>query len=152
MMLALGLHDSFYEQLGGQYPKGLCTYCAINPLSWLRTDQVFDYVFFSNVSQHDTFIVPSAGEINLKGTPSSPLSDHYGLRMQFVLQEHSEEQAPRLIDDRKDSAVVIFSLVEKILLAERKKEFKPYLEKVQAMQRELQTSQGPFFDYYSRFN
>ena len=65
---------------------GICSYCSKNPRSWMWEDKVFDYVFYQkNRNTKMTFNAIKA-DINLRGTNEMPLSDHYGLRIDFDWQ------------------------------------------------------------------
>ncbi len=152
MMALLGVHDSLVETLGGTYPKGVCTYCAGNPLSWLSGDHVLDYIFFSNVGGGTTHLKALDGNINLRGTPRKPLSDHYGLRIQFAVEPSKTETDKATMDQRRNLALQLFARIEQILGAEKKKEFAVYLEKARSLRGQLESRQGSFNEYFEKFN
>lgn len=75
----LQLRDSYLE--ANRTYGSLCTYCANNPLSWDRKNRVIDFVLIKNGP--DVELQSRSSEINLKGQPNAPLSDHYGVRSQI---------------------------------------------------------------------
>lgn len=152
IMSFLGVHDSLVETLGGVYPKGTCTYCDVNPLGWISGNHVLDYIFFSNVSTADTHLKVLDGEINLRGTPRKPLSDHYGLRIQFAVEPKKTVVDSSLINKRRAYAIQLLKRTEQILSAESKAEFKAYSQKAQNLRTQLESHQGLFNTYFEKFN
>ncbi|HEY8270301.1 MAG TPA: hypothetical protein VIG33_05390 [Pseudobdellovibrionaceae bacterium] len=152
IMLLLGVRDSLVETLGGTYPKGVCTYCESNPLGWLAGDHVLDYIFFSNIGGDATQLKPFDGSINLGGTPRKPLSDHYGLRVHFAVESIKTKADQSNIEQRRALALRFFAHIDRILGAEKKKEFRVYLQKVRGLRAQLVEHQGAFNTYFELFN
>lgn len=151
IMSLLGVHDSLLETVGGTYPKGLCTYCAGNPLGWLLSDHILDYIFFSNVGRATTHLRAYDGEINLRGTPRKPLSDHFGLRVQFSVEPAQVQPVRSVIEDRRVEALSLLTQMETILGKEKKKGFAEYAMKVRALKNQLQNRQGDFNQYFESY-
>lgn len=153
MMYTMGLHDSLLETLGGTYPKGLCTYCKDNPLSWLWSDHILDYIFFSNVGGSATHLHPLDGSINMRGTPRHPLSDHYGLRINFAMEPSSNAVDSNSLEQRRTEALKLFDQIIQILSSQKKQaDFAPALQKARDYQAQLATRQGEFNSYFEKFN
>jgi hypothetical protein len=76
---ALKLRDPVIEKFQ-QYPLSYCTYCRSNRLSWLPSDHVFDYIFYS----HSAPLKVEDFRLDLTGPGGEPYSDHYGLRIGFA--------------------------------------------------------------------
>jgi endonuclease/exonuclease/phosphatase family metal-dependent hydrolase len=147
----LQVGDSLDLALGG-YTSGTCTYCKENRLGWLSDDRVFDYVFFSNVGSATSELKVVDGKVNLRGTTKNPLSDHYGLRIQFAL-----EPKPASIDFltqelRRQKAINVLANAAKILREEKGAEFAPYKKELLFLVSQLQNHQGIFADYFSKSN
>lgn len=84
------LRDS-YREVHGDYGDA-CTYCHENPLSWSFEDRVIDFVLVRNAP--GLALTARRSEINLRGMPYQPLSDHYGLRSTFEWQEREARRLP----------------------------------------------------------
>ena len=151
MMFFLGVHDSLNETLGGAYPEGVCTYCKGNPYSWLLSDHVLDYIFFSNVSKSATHVQALDGKINMRGTGRMPLSDHFGLRVQFAIENGKSVATSKILEQRRNYAMEIFAKVEKVLSG-NDQSFQRALTKVQQLRLQLQQRQGLFNAYFEKFN
>jgi hypothetical protein len=80
------LRDSFAEAHAGY--GSTCTYCSDNPLSWGGGDRVIDYVLFRSAPAYALNVEQS--EIDLRGEPYQPLSDHYGVRSELRWSERSD--------------------------------------------------------------
>lgn len=147
LMRLLGLHDAMEEYLGGSYPPGYCTYCAGNPLGWMTEDHTFDYVFFSNVSVKQSTLQASFGEVNMRGTPRKPWSDHFGVRVKFAVHDTAflplrSEQEARLLQ-----TLQVLQDAQNLLMQERSVEFRSFVTLTKDLVSQLQRQQGPFFDY-----
>jgi endonuclease/exonuclease/phosphatase family metal-dependent hydrolase len=147
----LQVGDSFDLALGG-YKPGVCTYCKENRLGWLSDDRVFDYVFFSNVGSTDSELKVIDGRVNLRGTPKNPLSDHYGLRIQFVLEPKTVQLDFLVQEMRRQKAIDILTNAAHILKAEKGDEFAPYKAELLQLVSQLQNHQGVFADYFIKSN
>lgn len=152
IMSLMGVHDSLLETLGGTYPKGLCTYCASNPLSWLSSDHVLDYIFFSNISEASTKLKPLDGDINLRGTPRKPLSDHFGLRVDFSVEPGQVSADAPTIEGRRNYALQLLARMETVLGKEKSQDFAPALKKARMLRDQLEKRSGAFNDYFEKFN
>lgn len=152
IMSLLGVRDSLVETLGGSYPKGVCTYCAENPLGWLSGDHVLDYIFFSNVGGGATHLKALDGKINLRGTPDEPLSDHYGLRIDFVLDAAKTATASEVIEQRRAFALKLLARMEKVLAEEEDEDFTYYQKKARKLRAQLERREGAFNEYFEKFN
>ncbi|WP_157865699.1 endonuclease/exonuclease/phosphatase family protein [Bdellovibrio bacteriovorus] len=151
VMATLATRDAMEDAMGGYPKKGYCTYCARNPLGWLFSDQVFDYIFYSNVGQSATTLQVLDGQVNMQGTPRRPLSDHYGVRVEFSVDPKTSETNALGLELRRSYALDNFAKAEKILAAAKEPEFKPYLEALRKMTEQLQTKSGAFWNYFSSF-
>lgn len=147
LMRLLGLHDAMEEYLGGSYPAGYCTYCAGNPLGWMTEDHTFDYVFFSNVSGKQTTLQATFGEVNMRGTPRQPWSDHFGVRVRLAVHDtallplRSEQEA------RLQQTLQVLQEAQNLLMQERSAELRSFVTLTKDLANQLQRQQGPFFDY-----
>lgn len=150
LMLVLGTKDAMEDALGG-YPSGYCTYCAKNPLGWLFSDQVFDYILYSNVGKSTTTLRPSEGEINMRGTPKKPWSDHYGVRVQFFVEPEGKALAKAELEARRDRTLLALKRTESVLASQKEKEFIPYVNMVKGLQADLENRQGDFNSYFESF-
>lgn len=150
VLAVLGVHDSM-EQYLGHYPQEFCTYCRTNPLSWLRTNRVFDYIFYSNIGSSQTQLRAVDGRVNLRGTPQRPLSDHYGVQMHFALEPAVSIFSEQVYESRKMKTLQVIEVAQSILESQTDAEFQPYKDQLVDMARQLKTRRGPYFDYYARF-
>ncbi|MNJ94643.1 Endonuclease/Exonuclease/phosphatase family protein [compost metagenome] len=146
----LGARDGLYEHVG-DYPKGLCTYCAWNPRGWLFTDRVFDYVLFSNVGASETNLVVKSAQINLRGTPGQPLSDHYGVRIDFEFKKERLAQDRDTQNIRRETAAMYLNRALKVLEEENLKAFRPYIAKIKILRSQLMSGEGEFAEYFEKF-
>ncbi|QDK46000.1 hypothetical protein DOM22_12975 [Bdellovibrio sp. ZAP7] len=152
MMAVMGLHDSYQETLGGAYPKGYCTYCANNPYSWLPGDHILDYIFVSNTGGADTRIKATAGEINMRGPLRDPLSDHYGLRVQFNLEQGGSTLTAEQMYQRRESVMMLLTQATQILVDENdERDLKDYIAALKTLKNQMATQQGVFFKYFSLY-
>lgn len=147
----LQVGDSLDLALGG-YKPGVCTYCKENRLGWLPDDRVLDYVFFSNVSSTNTELKVIDGNVNLRGTPKNPLSDHYGLRIQFVLEPKMMALDFLTQELRRQKAMDVLTNAAQILNAEKGAEFEPYKKELLSLVNQLENHQGIFADYFYKSN
>jgi len=147
----LQVGDSLDLALGG-YKPGVCTYCKENRLGWLSDDRVFDYVFFSNVGSTSSELKVIDGRVNLRGTAKNPLSDHYGLRIQFVLEPKTMTLDFLTQEMRRQKAVDVLTKAAHILKSEKGAEFAPYKKELLQLVSQLQNHQGIFADYFAKSN
>ena len=147
----LQVGDSLPLARGG-YAPGTCTYCRENPLSWLSDDRVFDYIFFSNVGTAPTELKVVGGDINLRGTARSPLSDHYGLRIQFSLEPAQASVNFFEQEERRQRAIAVLTSAALILKDEKRVEFDLYKNELLSLAQQLETRQGVFADYFMKSN
>lgn len=145
IMNAIGALDSVETANHGEYPKGFCTYCELNPRSWMKGNYVFDYVLISNGAGQRGF-EPVAALVNLKGTPDFSLSDHFGLRIE--LEEGTLLPVDETLLERRRQG-----LME--TLTEVVEDWKQDGSKYQAQIRELrgyhvslQSKSGAFWNYF----
>lgn len=146
----LSARDAMEEALGGYPNKGYCTYCAGNPLGWLFSDRVFDYIFYSNVGDSPTRLRVEDGRVNMRGTPRRPLSDHFGVRVQFSVLP-SAESIKELKLARLEKTLQTLRQAEALLLEQKGREFAPYLSTLRDLQAQLESRSGRFFDYFSLY-
>ncbi len=137
---ALKVKDAV-EEMWSKYPAAFCTYCAENPLSWLNTDQIFDYVLFSSQSK----LKVKNLNLNLKGTSTEPLSDHYGLRVDF---DFTQQTPVRDIESDRTKMIETFDEVMRIVAGEYTKGSRIYAE-LGLWRQEVVRRQGSFWDYFS---
>ena len=90
----MGFYEAFdrvHEQMQMPDPisdllsRKACTYCSDNPLSWNRKQSYrIDHVYYRSPEGQ---LNPMQAQIVFQGTsPSEPLSDHYGVQVQFKLR------------------------------------------------------------------
>lgn len=145
----LQVGDSLEIAEGG-YRPGICTYCKDNRLGWLSDDRVLDYVFFSNVGSAETELKVVNGKVNLRGTPKNPLSDHYGLRIEFVLAPKNPQVDFLTQELRRQKAMNVLTQAAKILSHEKGDEFAPYKKELLQLVKQLESHQGVFADYFAK--
>lgn len=151
VMLTLGVRDSMADYFGGSYPHGYCTYCAGNPLGWMLTSRTFDYVFYSNVGGPQTTLRVVAGEVNMRGTPRKPWSDHFGVRIGFSIEPGEVDMDSRAMELRRDRATQVLEKAGDLLKKQGGEEFRPYVSLLQEMMRQLTTRQGAFNAYFESY-
>ncbi|WP_413574974.1 endonuclease/exonuclease/phosphatase family protein [Bdellovibrio sp. HCB290] len=152
MMSLMGLHDSFAEALGGSYPPGYCSYCETNPHSWMSGNHMLDYIFVSNAGGANTRIQPVAGELNMRGPLREPLSDHYGVRVSFKLAPGgSDSLTGSQWIQRRDKALALIGQAQQILVDYGDRDLKPYIAELQNFSDQIQTQQGPYYQYFGQF-
>lgn len=149
-LVLLGTRDGLYESVG-DYPKGLCTYCVVNPTGWKMSDQVFDYILYSNIGEAQSSLFVQSAAINLKGTPRKPLSDHYGVKIEFGYKKNLIPQTRDSQNMRRETAVLYISQALRVLEKEKKAEFKPYQEKLTQYRDQLFSGEGTFSNYFEKF-
>ncbi|WP_374030076.1 endonuclease/exonuclease/phosphatase family protein [Bdellovibrio bacteriovorus] len=150
VMLTLGMHDSMEEFLGG-YPKGYCTYCAGNPLGWLLSDHTFDYIFFSNVGESATTLKAIEGQVNMRGTPRKPWSDHYGVRVNFSVEPAKSALTSEQTEARRIEAIETLAVAAHILKKEKGEEFRLYLKALEELSAQLKARSGKFNAYFESY-
>lgn len=146
----MGVHDS-YEATHKQYSKMFCTYCSINPRSWLNDDHVFDYIFYSNISDYKSTLLPTEVGTNLKGSPKFPLSDHYGLKAQFDVSTMVFRYDDEYLEVRRNYTIKLLAQVERIFLKKKSKDFEYHLKLIKDLKTQLETKSGNYFDYFESF-
>jgi|GEM_PF-1631217 len=150
LMLTLGTHDAMEEYLGS-YPQGYCTYCSGNPLGWMLTDHTFDYIFFSNVGESGTTLKAVEGEVNMRGSPRKPWSDHFGVRVQFSVEPETSAINADALEKRRTQAIEALAVADYILKQETGPEFGPYQTLVNNLAQQLKNRQGDFNTYFEKF-
>ncbi len=129
----------------GQYPSDFCTYCASNQLGWMSDDHTFDYVFFSRIASGQRGWVPQNVDLVLTGG-RQPLSDHYGLKVNFT-QEQGSSREINVEESRKKMLDLFDAVILKVL------DFPParqlnYISMLQRIRSEIQNGQGPYGKYF----
>lgn len=152
LMLTLGARDAMEQSLGGSYPQWYCTYCAGNPLGWMLSNHTFDYIFFSNVGKSETSLKVLDGQVNMRGTPRKPWSDHYGVRVEFSLESEKSVVAAEVLEARRRQALEVFAVAEQILKQQKETEFQPYLRLLQDLSNQLKSRSGTFNTYFEKFH
>lgn len=151
LMLTLGAHDSMEEYFGGAYPKSFCTYCTGNPLGWMLSDHTFDYIFFSNVGNSGTTLKALEGEVNMRGTPRKPWSDHFGVRVKFSVEPTTSVTDANDIERRRTEALETLAVASYILQQEDAKEFEGYAQMINELSTQLKNRQGTFNTYFEKY-
>lgn len=146
----LGMNDSLELHLNG-YPKGVCTYCTGNPRGWMFTNHVFDYIFFSNVGESQSTLKVLSSQVNMRGTPRRPLSDHFGVRTQFSIDPVKAEVTTAQIEMRRQKALEVLDETQRIFSGPDAKKFEDYRNLVLEMQMQLQAGGGSFYEYFMKF-
>ncbi|MNL33179.1 hypothetical protein D3C87_1550740 [compost metagenome] len=88
----------------------------------------------------------------MRGTTKNPLSDHYGLRIQFVLEPKTVALDFLTQEMRRQKAIGILTNAARILKTEKGSEFDPYKKELLQLVSQLQNHQGVFADYFSKSN
>lgn len=145
LMNLLAAHDSMQEVLGA-YPAEFCSYCENNPRSWLRGNHLFDYVFYSNISNAPTSLKAVAGEINLKGENGNTLSDHYGLRVQLEMEPVPE--SPADLEQRQAAFLSQLDSAIQVLIKENYKGLTPYIDQMSRLYYQIAQKQGEGWNYF----
>lgn len=151
IMALLGVHDSMEEFLGGSYPQGYCTYCAGNPLGWMLSDHTFDYIFFSNVGTSSSSLKPVEGQVNMRGTPRAPWSDHFGVRVELSVEPSITNISASALKEKRRVALSLLSEVIVQLRLQKEPEFKPYADYAQDLQLQLLNRKGAFNSYFESY-
>ena len=141
LLKVLKLKDSV-EEFWGKYPPNFCTYCSNNRLGWLWNDHVFDYVLFSqelNLKVTDV-------QVDLQGTPSNPLSDHYGLRVDF---DFSRAVPSRNLEADREITIRSLDQVMRSIVREYTKASRIYNE-LGLWRQQLVNRDGTFWNYFSQ--
>lgn len=147
LMSVVGLRDAMADSFpNATYPAEFCTYCKSNPLSWLPSDHVFDYIFYSNAGSANTSLKLSSAEVNLKGSSQKPLSDHYGIRAYFHV-ENGKAPAAELNPVQKKLALESLAQAIEILDQESGKQWQPYQNLARDLYADLERS-GSSFEFY----
>ncbi len=148
IMRLMGLHDAMGEHLGSY--SGVCTYCDRNPLSWLKGNHVFDYVFFSNVGDAETSLRVVDGKINLRGTSESPLSDHFGVKIQFALSTVKPDRDYLAEEMDRAATLKVLKRAQFALVLENDEDLLPYKQEIRDLIEQLETKTGFFAEYLHR--
>lgn len=80
--------DSYRE--ANRVYQDICTYCKKNPMYWGGGNRVIDYILFADNAGLGLAVSESA--INLKYFQGIALSDHYGVKSNFAIQEGSANE------------------------------------------------------------
>lgn len=80
----MGFRDSFDEIADD---KDACTYCADNMLAWDSDSRRIDYVLYRSTERFK--FKPVKASIEFKGDADFPLSDHYGIKIDFTYGEQT---------------------------------------------------------------
>jgi len=99
LTVVMGFRDSFDEVA---VDKDACTYCAENPTSWDTESRRIDYVLYR--STPEVKFKPAAAQIVFKGSADFPLSDHYGIKIDFIYGEETE--APVFSEDQRQQVLL----------------------------------------------
>lgn len=129
------------QELRGKYTKDICTYCASNRLGWLPDDRVLDYFFYTENSP----IKITNVEINLKGTPEQPLSDHFGLKVSFDFT--APPQIKRDIQNETQLLVEVLDKAKRRVALDWTQESVIY-KILELWKQELTNKQGGFWAYF----
>lgn len=151
LMMTLGMHDSMEEFFGGQYPQGYCSYCVGNPLGWTLSSHTFDYIFFSNIGGSATTLKAVEGQVNMRGTPRKPWSDHYGIRVEISVEPTKSELSKESLEARRTQAIESFAVANYILKKEENKELAPYIQMIEDLSNQLKTHQGSYNTYFENY-
>lgn len=151
VMLTLGAHDAMVNYFGGGYPSGYCTYCAGNPLGWTLDSHTFDYIFFSNVGYASTTLRVEHGQVNMRGTPRSPWSDHFGVRVNFSVVPEVQVSPVFVTEQRRDQTVRMLTDISAYLKKQEAPEFKSYALIAEEMIKQLKTRRGVFNLYFEKY-
>ncbi len=146
----LGMSDSLELHMNG-YHRSICTYCTGNPRGWMFSNHVFDYIFFSNVGDSSSTLKVLSSQINMRGTPRRPLSDHFGVRTQFAIDPVKSEITSAQIEMRRQKALEVLDETQKIFSGPDAKKFEDYRNMVLEMQMQLQAGGGSFYEYFMKF-
>ncbi|KHD87661.1 MAG: hypothetical protein OM95_12990 [Bdellovibrio sp. ArHS] len=151
LMLTLGAHDAMEDSFGGAYPESFCTYCTGNPLGWMLSDHTFDYIFFSNVGSSGTTLKALEGEVNMRGTPRKPWSDHFGVRVKFSVEPTTSVVEVGAIEARRTETLETLAVAAYILQQEDAKEFEGYARFINELSGQLKNRQGAFNTYFEKY-
>lgn len=147
IMGALGALDSVETWNQGEYPKGFCTYCEVNPRSWMKGNYVFDYVLIAN-GGGERGLEPVGAMVNLKGSPGFSLSDHYGLRVE--LEEGNLQPVDEsLLEKRRQDLTQTLSDVVTDLKQDGQK-YQAQINELRGYNVSLQSKSGVFWNYFRR--
>ena len=119
----MGFRDSFDEVA---VDKNACTYCAENMLSWDSDSRRIDYVLYRSTEQFK--FKPAQASIEFKGDAEFPLSDHYGIKIDFVYGEDTPAPQVGLEQLRSTLTQAIQALEE-----DGRWEFNSYIEYLQKL-------------------
>lgn len=150
LMGALGVRDSMEDYLG-KYPQGFCTYCSENSLGWMLTDHTFDYIFFSNVGKASTRLKVLEGQVNMQEILKKRLSDHYGVRVEFSLEDSQGKLSKAQFEHRRSNVLKMLSEADKVLMREKGSEFRPYRTLVKSLSEQLNSRSGVYNAYFESF-
>jgi hypothetical protein len=128
-----------------KYPAGFCTYCESNPLSWLKGNHVFDYVFLSHARASRSGWKAKNVELVLKGQ-AEPLSDHYGLRVDFEGAIFDSAVVPR---KTKEAVLEVLIRTETDLLVSDHKQAAEYVQLLRTIESEIVRGQGSYAEYFA---
>ncbi len=117
----MGFRDAFDEVA---MDKEACTYCADNMLSWDSDSRRIDYILYRS-TDHFNF-KPTAASIEFKGDAEFPLSDHYGIKIDFVFGDSTPAPQPQASQIRTTLTEAITSLEE-----DGRWEFNAYIDYLQ---------------------
>lgn len=124
-----------YLEYKGAYEKGVCTFCS--------EKYVLDYVLYR--SSPTTELKIKLAEINLKGTKSDPISDHYGVKA--ILSYEAREEALLPVDApeveaRRKTALKAVSGALKVLETNSHERYQPARAYLQALSREIEAGEA----------
>ncbi len=125
-----------------EYPKGFCTYCGHNPLSWTSKDKILDYIFISDEAPIQIRKV----EVNLKGTLDFPYSDHYGIKLTWDFVQRSP--APRDLLAEAQNLAKVFQSVLPVISQKYTKSSEIY-RTLGLWNQQLVRQEGAFWAYFS---
>ena len=139
----LGMYDSLEEHIGAYVP-GVCTYCFGNPHGWKLSSHVFDYVFYSNVSAAPTELKVVNSFINMRGTPTRPMSDHFGVRTNFSVEPLSGNL---FTNADKEVFFKVLDEIEKVFATQKDPAFREYRERIEVLRRQVESQYGEYWQY-----
>lgn len=150
LVTTLLLTEDAYQSANSGYPPGTCTYCSENPRSWLPSDHVFDYVYFSNVGATSSSLVARDATINLRGSSRDTLSDHYGLRINFELKTGYAETDRTALDRRREASHALLSKAQAVFKSALLGDLDSYMAQIKTYQAQIEKSEGLISDYLQR--
>src|SRR5690606_29174375 len=106
------------------------------------------------IGEASTSLSVQSAQINLKGTPRRPLSDHYGVRVQFAYHKNQEPQGQTRdsYNWRKETTVRYLTQAIQTLKNEEFEGFEAYTAVLANYRDQLIHGDGPFAEYFEKFH